>query len=215
MTETIVIPIDDPAAPEAAAQVIAQGGVIAFPTDTVYGVGANLWQPRAIAHLYELKGRPEEKALPVLMGHQDQWAQVACNLPQAALHLMRVFWPGALTIVVPRRPDVPDAVGPLTSTIALRVPAHEGLRRVLMRTGPLATSSANRSGEPSLSDAAAVQAALGAGLALLLDGGALPISAASTVVDVTGPAAVILRHGAIDAGAIEKALRPLGPDLSP
>lgn len=211
MTEPTIIPIDDPAAPEAAARAISQGGVIAFPTDTVYGVGANLWQPRAIARLYELKGRPEEKALPVLMGHQDQWAQVACALPPAALHLMRVFWPGALTIVVPRRPDVPDAVGPLAPTIALRVPAHEGLRRVLMRTGPLATSSANRSGEPPLSAAAAVQAALGAGLALLLDGGALPASAPSTVVDVTGSAAVMLRHGAISVDDIERALRPLAP----
>src|ERR671938_1254507 len=172
MAEPEIIPIDDPAAPAAAARAIAAGGVIAFPTDTVYGVGVDLWQPTAVARLYALKGRPQEKALPVLLADAAEWTRVACDAPEAALRLMRAFWPGALTIVLPRRPDVPDALAPLAATSALRVPAHEPLRRVLARTGPLATSSANRSGEPPASDAATVRAALGAGLALLLDGGA-------------------------------------------
>ena len=202
MAEPEIIPIDDPAAPAAAARAIAAGGVIAFPTDTVYGVGVDLWQPAAVARLYALKGRPQEKALPVLLADTEEWTRVACDAPEAALRLMRAFWPGALTIVLPRRPDVPDALAPLAATSALRVPAHEPLRRVLARTGPLATSSANRSGEPPASDAATVRAALGAGLALLLDGGALPPSAPSTVVDASGRQTTILRHGAIPDDAI-------------
>jgi L-threonylcarbamoyladenylate synthase len=202
MAEPEIIPIDDPAAPAVAARAIAAGGVIAFPTDTVYGVGVDLRQPTAVARLYALKGRPQEKALPVLLADTGEWTQVACDASEAALRLMRAFWPGALTIVLPRRPDVPDALAPLAATSALRVPAHEPLRRVLARTGPLATSSANRSGEPPASDAAAVRAALGAGLALLLDGGALPPSAPSTVVDASGRQPTILRHGAIPDEAI-------------
>ena len=202
MAEPKIIPIDDPAAPAAAARAIAAGGVIAFPTDTVYGVGVDLWQPDAVARLYALKGRPQEKALPVLLADAAEWTRVACDAPEAALQLMRAFWPGALTVVLSRRPDVPGAVAPLAPTSALRVPAHEPLRRVLARTGPLATSSANRSGEPPASDAATVRAALGAGLALLLDGGALPPSAPSTVVDASGRQPTILRHGAIPDDAI-------------
>src|SRR5205823_3692025 len=142
MAEPEIIPIGVPAAPATAARAIAAGGVIAFPTDTVYGVGVDLWQPDAVACLYALKGRPQEKALPVLMADGAEWTRVACDASEAARRLMRAFWPGALTIVLPRQPDVPDAVAPLAPTIALRVPAHEPLRRVLARTGPLATSSA-------------------------------------------------------------------------
>ena len=116
MAEPEIIAIGDPAAPAAAVRAIAAGGVIAFPTDTVYGVGVDLWQPTAVARLYALKGRPEEKALPVLLADAAEWTRVACDAPEAALQLMRAFWPGALTIVLPRRPDVPDAVAPLAPT---------------------------------------------------------------------------------------------------
>ncbi len=206
MNEPLTITIDNPRAPEAAARAIAAGSVIAFPTDTVYGLGAGLWQPDAIGKLYALKGRPDEKALPVLLAAKEQWAEAATEASEAALRLMRRFWPGALTIVLPRRPDVPDAVGPLTRTIALRVPGHEGLRRVLTRTGPLASSSANRSGHPPATSAKSALDELGYGLALVLDGGALPPRPVSTVVDVTGPEPVIVRQGAITADAIARTL---------
>src|ERR687887_1039043 len=98
MAEPQIILIDDPAAPVAAALAVAAGGVIAFPTDTVYGVGVDLWQPAAVARLYALKGRPQEKALPVLLADAAAWTRVACDAPPAALQLMRAFWPGALTI---------------------------------------------------------------------------------------------------------------------
>src|SRR5919202_2585057 len=140
------------------------------------------------------------------MADAAEWTRVACAAPPAALRLMRAFWPGALTIVLPRRPYVPYMLALLSATSALRVPAHEPLRRVLARTGPLATSSANRSGEPPASDAASVRAALGAGLALLLDGGALPPSAPSTVVDASGRQPTILRHGSIPDEAISQVI---------
>ncbi len=198
--------IDDPRAPDAAERAIATGGVIAFPTDTVYGLGAGLWRPDAVARLYAVKGRPDEKALPVLLAGEDEWALVAAEAPEAARRLMRAFWPGALTIVLPRRPDVPDAAGPLTATIALRVPDHAALRRVLTRTGPLATSSANRSGRPPATSAAEARDELGRGLALVLDGDVLPARPPSTVVDLTGPAPAVLRQGAIAADTIARAL---------
>ncbi len=206
MGEPLTIAIDDPKAPEAAAQAIAAGGVIAFPTDTVYGLGAGLWRPDAIGKLYALKGRPDEKALPVLLAAEEQWVEAASDASEAALRLIRRFWPGALTIVLPRRPDVPDTVGPLTRTIALRVPSHEGLRRVLARTGPLASSSANRSGQPPTTSVTQTLDELGYGLALVLDGGALPPRPPSTVVDVTGPEPIIVRQGAITADTIARAL---------
>lgn len=198
----LIIPIDDARAPEAAVRAIAAGDVIAFPTDTVYGLGAEVWQPEAMRRLYALKGRPDEKALSILLADEEQWSLVAAEASEAARRLMRACWPGALTIVLPRRPEVPDAVGPLSQTIAVRVPDHAGLRRVLERTGPLATSSANRSGEAPASSARDVVEALGSGVGVLLDGGALPARPASTVVDLTGLRPVILRQGAVTAEQI-------------
>lgn len=201
-----ILLVDDPRAPDVAAEACAAGGVIAFPTDTVYGVGVDLWQPTALARLYEVKGRSVEKALPILMADAADWKRVAATLPRGADELMSAFWPGALTIVLPRRSNVPEAVGPLTSTIAVRVPAHAGLRRVLERTGPLATSSANRSGAAPAMDAEGVREQLGHGLSLLLDGGRLPPSQPSTVIDLTGAEPAILRLGAIDKQAIVRVL---------
>ncbi len=206
MSDVPILAIDDPEAPAAAARAIAAGGVIAFPTDTLYGVGADLWQPEAVIRLYALKGRPEAKALPILMAEAGEWPRLVARLPETADALMRAFWPGALTIVLPRRADLPDSPGLAETTIALRVPAHDALRRVLARTGPLATSSANRSGATAASDAATAREALGGGLALLLDGGTLAPSAPSTVVDLTGAEPVVLRHGAISASALAAVL---------
>ncbi len=198
--------IDDPTAIDEAVRAVAAGHVIAFPTDTVYGVGADLWQPAAVERLYAVKGRPDEKALPVLMAGEDDCRRVATRIPPSGLALMRAFWPGPLTIVLPRRDDVPDAVGPRVATIAVRVPDHDGLRRALARTGPLASSSANRSGKPPALDAPAVQAALGDGVALILDGGTPRHLEPSTVVDVSGESPRILRQGALAAAEIARIL---------
>ena len=206
MTDVLTISIDDADAAETAARAIAAGGVIAFPTDTVYGLGVDLWQPSAIAGLYRVKGRPDDKALPVLMADPDDWRDVALAFPATAQRLAAAFWPGGLTLVLRRRPEVPDAVAPLAPTIALRVPDHTALQRVLARTGPLASSSANLSGQPTATSATAVRAMLGHGLALVLDGGTQTVQQPSTIVDVTGAVPVILRHGAISDADIARVL---------
>ncbi len=200
------VAIDASGALEEAVRALTAGGVIVFPTDTVYGLGAGLWQPEAIARLYAVKGRPDEKALPVLLADEEQWREVATGASRAARRLMRAFWPGALTLVLPRRPEVPDAVGPLTHTIALRVPDHAALRRVLARAGPLASSSANRTGRPPATSAAGARDELGRCIALVLDGGTLSVRPPSTLVDLTGGEPLILRHGAVSADAIARAL---------
>ncbi len=208
--DVIVLLLDNPTAPDVAAAAIADGYVIGFPTDTVYGLGAGLWRPEAIKMLYTLKRRPDDKALPVLLASREDVAPVAIDLSTTALRLMDAFWPGGLTLVVPRNPLVPDAVGlHAAATIAIRAPAHAGLRRVLARTGPLASSSANLSGQAPALDAAGVAALQGDGprlLALVLDGGAAPPRPPSTVVDLTGPQPVVLRQGAVSAQEIAAVL---------
>ena len=201
-----VLPIDDPDAPEEAFRTLAAGGIIAFPTDTVYGVGADLRSRVAIDKIFAIKGRHHDKALPVLMAEAADWRLVARDAGDDALRLMNDFWPGALTLVIWRRNDIPDFIGLATGTVAVRVPAHEALRRILARTGPIATTSANRSGGLAASNPSDVLAQLGNGLDLLLDGGALPPSAPSTVVDASATDPVILRRGAIDEDAIANAL---------
>ncbi len=204
--DVLTLSIDDADAAETAAGAIATGGVIAFPTDTVYGLGVDLWQPSAIAALYRVKGRPDDKALPVLMADSDGWRDVALAFPATAQRLAAAFWPGGLTLVLRRRPEVPDAVAPLAPTIALRVPDHTALRRVLARTGPLASSSANLSGQPTATSATEVRATLGHGLTLVLDGGIRTVQRPSTIVDVTAAVPVILRHGAISDEDIARVL---------
>jgi len=204
--DALTLSIDDADAADTAARAIAAGGVIAFPTDTVYGLGVDLWRPSAIAALYGVKGRPDDKALPVLMADPGEWRDVALAFPATAQRLAAAFWPGGLTLVLRRRPEVPDAVAPLAPTIALRVPDHAALRGVLARTGPLASSSANLSGRPTATSAAEVRATLGHGLALVLDGGTRTAQRPSTIVDVTGAEPVILRHGVISDENIARAL---------
>jgi tRNA threonylcarbamoyl adenosine modification protein (Sua5/YciO/YrdC/YwlC family) len=140
------------------------------------------------------------------MPDSADWKLVARDAGDMALRLMMEFWPGALTLVLWRRDDIPDFIGPATRKIALRVPAHDALRRILARTGPIATTSANLSGEPAASNPSDVLEQFGDGLDLLLDGGALPLSAPSTVVDASAADPVILRPGAIDEDAIATAL---------
>jgi tRNA threonylcarbamoyl adenosine modification protein (Sua5/YciO/YrdC/YwlC family) len=202
-----ILPIGLPATLRLAADAVRAGELIAFPTDTVYGIGGDLDQAAAIAALYALKGRQREKALPVLLASAAQLAQVARDVPAPVWRLVEAFWPGALTIVVPRRSTVSTLVGIESSTIGVRVPAHRGLLRVLETVrAPLVSSSANLAGQPSARDAHDVARTLGAGLRLILDGGALPPSAPSTVIDMTGEVPRILRQGQVPASEIARVL---------
>jgi L-threonylcarbamoyladenylate synthase len=192
-----------------AAALLRAGELVAFPTDTVYGVGALAWDAAAVARLYEAKLRPADKAIPILLAEPQDLELVARNLPPAAMPIAAHFWPGPLTIVVPRAARVPDEVTAGGDTVAVRLPDHELARALIRAAGaPLAATSANLSGHPSPVTAADVAAQLEGRVALIVDGGPCPGGVASTVLDLTGAEPIILRPGPIGLGEILAVLRP-------
>ena len=187
---------------EAAVAAVRAGRPIVFPTDTVYGIGARPDDPAAVAAVFEAKERPRQLALPVLVATVDDAAAIAAFDGRAS-RLSEAFWPGSLTIVLPRgdRSRGWDLGGDGRS-IAVRVPDHPVTLELLRRTGPLAVTSANRSGEPPAEDRDGLVAIFGSRVgAYLVD--AVPLrGTASTVLDLTGPDAVILRRGDLDPAAV-------------
>jgi len=196
--KTEVLPAADPGALKRAQQVLRSGGLVAFPTDTVYGLGAQVLNRKAVARLYAVKGRDEEKAIPVLAASVDAVGKVARPLPATARRLAERFWPGPLTLIVWRMPDLPPEVSPY-ETVAVRVPDHELALALLRASGPLAVTSANRTGKPSSLSAEDVLSALGGSFELLLDAGPSPGGLPSTIVDCTGDEPRILRPGPISS----------------
>jgi len=205
---------DGAAGRDEAIEALRAGGVVAVPTDTVYGIAVALDTPGGIERLFAAKQRRPDKAIALLLADVEQASAIGALTP-AATALARAFWPGGLTLVVPRRADVPlpaaltggELAPGAIPTVGLRVPDHEAPRALALALGPLPTTSANRSGEPELRDADAIDAELGEALELILDGGPAAGGPASTVVDCTGPEPVIRRAGAIPAADIERALR--------
>lgn len=193
-----IIPASQPGAIEAALEILRMGGMVAFPTDTVYGLGTLSTNPQAIDQLYVVKGRDAAKAIGVLLGRIDDLALVSRELSPAAQRLVERFWPGPLTLVVPRHPSLPENLSPLP-TIGVRIPDHPVAIELLTRAGPLAVTSANLSGQPSTVTADEIQTQLGGYIPLILDGGSAPGGQSSTVVDCTGPVLKILRQGPISA----------------
>jgi tRNA threonylcarbamoyl adenosine modification protein (Sua5/YciO/YrdC/YwlC family) len=192
---------------EAAVGALLAGGAVVLPTDTVYGVATATAVPGSTASLFRLKQRPTDVALPVLCADEASARSLAGALLPAAEALMARCWPGPLTIVVPRRPGLGlDLGGPDDATIGLRVPAAGVVRAIAGRVGPLACSSANRHGQPTPATAPEAAAALGDGIAAVVDGGPCD-GAPSTVVGWEGEELRILRHGALGADDIERALR--------
>jgi len=204
---------DDAAGRADAVRVLENGGVVAIPTDTVYGIAVALGTPGGIERLFAAKARPPDKAIAMLVADVEQAGEIG-SLTPAAQALARDFWPGGLTLVVPRRTDRPlpaalsgGALAPgAIPTVGLRVPAHDAPRALAQALGPLPTTSANRSGEPEARDADEIEALLGDALDLILDGGPSLGGPASTVVDCTGGTPVVLRAGAIPTVAIEAVL---------
>ncbi len=186
--------------------VLQRGGLVAFPTDTVYGVGALAFEAAAVQRLYEVKGRSAEKAIAVLVAREADLARVAAVLTPSARALALRFWPGPLTLVVPKHPDLPEAVSALP-TVGVRQPHHAVAQALLALAGPLAVTSANLSGQPSATTAQAVLAQLEGRIDLLLDGGPTPGGVASTVIDCTAEPPLILRPGPIGAAEIKAALK--------
>jgi L-threonylcarbamoyladenylate synthase len=201
--KTEVLSATDPASVRHAALVLRHSGLVAFPTDTVYGVGAMVFIESAVERLYTIKGRSTDKAIAVLVGRVQDLKKVTASLTPLAEKLAQAFWPGPLTLVVPKHPSVPNVVSTLP-TIGVRLPDHPVARQLLERTGPLAVTSANRSGDPSPVTGAEVLAQLQGRIDVLLDGGHVPGGIPSTVVDCTNVVPQVLREGPITLAEIEK-----------
>lgn len=195
-----------------AAQTLRNGGVVVFPTDTVYGVGARAGDGEAVTRIFRAKRRPPERALPLLLADANDLPLVARRLSPAARRLARAFWPGGLTLVVWRAPAF-HSTALAGDTVAVRVPDHPVARRLIELAGePLATTSANISGAPSPLTAEEAARQIGAAVDLVLDAGPAPGGIESTVVDTTVDPPRILRDGAIARSAIERVAGPLAAD---
>ena len=192
-----VVP-DDAAGRAEAIAVLEGGGVVALPTDTVYGIGVALGTPGGVERLFQVKHRAPDKGIMLLLADAGQ-AETIGDMGPAATALAAACWPGGLTVVVPRRPDIalPAALTGGAPTIGLRVPDHDAPRALARVVGPLPTTSANVSGLPEARDADEIVAQLGDAIDLIIDGGAAHGGPASTVIDCTGSTPLALRVGAI------------------
>lgn len=179
-----------------AVQALMQGLPIGIPTDTVYGLAADPFRPGATDRIFVAKRRPRDVSVPLLVSGVDQALSVATSVPALALELMARYWPGALTIVIPARPGLGADLGDDDLTVGVRSPAHPVPLALCAALGPLATTSANRHGEPPMTTAVEVDATFGAALPMVLDGGVCA-GAPSTVVDCTGEELKLLREGRI------------------
>ena len=203
--KTLVLSTTDPIAIRRAMEILRADGLVVFPTDTVYGVAAWVTSARGIDRLYEAKGRDATKAIPVLLGAPEQLPLVAINLPPHAQKLAAAFWPGAMTLVVPRHPGLPANLSQ-TDTVGVRMPDHPFALDLLRQAGPLATTSANLSGGPNPQTAQEALAQLDGRVELVIDGGACPGGLPSTVVDATRPELAILRQGPLTLEILQKAI---------
>jgi L-threonylcarbamoyladenylate synthase len=203
--ETIILPASDLIAISRALEVLKSGGLVAFPTDTVYGVGALAFDALAVESIYTAKDRPVEKAIPILLGGPEDLDKVTADIPPIAAKLAARFWPGALTLVVPKHPNLPDVVS-ATPTVGVRVPNHPVARALLRAAGPMAVTSANISGEASPKTAKDVNRQFNGRIPLILDGGETPGGVPSTVVNCLGTEPVILREGPITMKDIQSVL---------
>ena len=190
---------------------LAEGRLVVLPTDTVYGVAADAFTPRAVTALLTAKGRDRQMPPPVLIGDLRTLDGLATEIPTAARDLVEEFWPGPLTIILRAHGSLRWDLGETHGTVALRMPDHEITLELLRRTGPLAVSSANRNGEPAAVTCTEAAEQLGRSVRVYLDGGAAPGGVASTIVDATGERLRIVREGALTA----EELGSVVPELLP
>lgn len=194
----------------AAVSAVRRGDLVVLPTDTVYGVGADAFSPQAVSALLAAKGRGRDMPVPVLIGSWRTARALTDTLSKAAEDLIAAFWPGALTLVVKQGDGLAWDLGDTQGTVAIRMPLHPVAIDLLTETGPLAVSSANRTGHPPPVTADEAEQQLGATVAVYLDGGPSGGPVASTIVDVTGDQPRLLREGSIGADEIREVL---GVDL--
>jgi len=195
----------------AAVDGIARGDLVVLPTDTVYGIAADAFKPWAVAALLNAKGRGRHMPPPVLVGSRQTLDGLVFSLPKEARDLTEAFWPGALTVVVEQAPTLQWDLGDTYGTVAVRMPLHPVALEVLQHTGPLAVSSANRTGMPPAVTASEARDQLGYAVAAYLEAGPCPDPVPSSIVDCTGPVPRVLRDGAIP---FEK-LREVVPSIEP
>jgi len=194
---TIILDQAAPRVIEWTAERIADGGVVAIPTDTVYGIAASLAHPSAIERIYEIKGRPNEQPLPILVSSIDALSHLV-HLDDAVVPLLDAFWPGPLTVVLPAATRLPKRVLGPGDKVGVRLPNHFIAIEVIEKAGgAVACTSANRSGEPAALSSLDVAESIGPELDLILDGGVAPGGVASTVVAIDGLTLRFIREGAI------------------
>ncbi len=201
-----------------AAALLRAGELVAFPTETVYGLGGDALRPSAVAAIFAAKGRPASDPLIVHLASPDDLPRVTVSVPPVAERLATAFWPGPLTLVLPRAPNVPLAVTAGGPTVAVRLPAHPVARALIAAAGsPIAAPSANRFGHTSPTSAAHVLADLDGRIAAVVDGGPTPIGVESTVLDLSTPVPTLLRPGGVSLEALRELLGEvaLGSRASP
>lgn len=188
---------------------VQSGAVIAVPTETYYGLGVNPFDAAAVGRLLAVKGRPDGKPILILIGEQGQLEDLVASVPPVARVLMEAYWPGPLTLVLPAGAKLPVSVTAGTGTVGVRHTSCGPLAELLRHTGPLTGTSANRSGEPPVRTAAAVEQTLGAMVDVIVDGGTTPGGLASTVLDVCDGVRMV-REGPIDRQMLQRTLTARG-----
>ena len=208
MPDKKIIDAGDPTNLELAAERIKAGGVVAFPTETVYGLGADVFNKEAVCRVYEIKKRPSFDPLIVHVSSSDEALRLWREIPSVALTLMKKFWPGPLTLVLPKKNAVPDIVTAGLDTVAVRMPKNPTALELIRKSGtPIAAPSANRFGHASPTTAEAVYEELGEGPDLILDGGPTVVGVESTVLKIEGKSGLLLRPGGIALEELENFLR--------
>lgn len=208
---------------QAAVAAVRDGQAVVLPTDTVYGIGADAFSPEAVASLLAAKGRGRDMPPPVLVPSVRTLDGLATDVPEWARELVRAFWPGPLTLVLPAQSSLMWDLGETNGTVALRMPEDDIALALLSEVGPMAVTSANLTGHPAATTVTEAAAQLGAAVAVYLDGGPSTGTAVSTIVDCTGDAPVVLRAGAVTQEQLDAVLSPsdendaieLAPDPTP
>lgn len=195
-----------------AVNVVSRGGLVVLPTDTVYGIGADAFTAPAVAALLAAKGRGRQMPPPVLIPDVRTLDGLAIDVPAGARALAEAFWPGGLTLILRAQPSLAWDLGETAGTVALRMPDHPAALALLRRTGPLAVSSANRTGSPAAVTAQDARAQLGDAVSAYLDGGPSAGGVASTIVDATGEELRVVRLGAVSLEQLREVAAVRGPD---
>ncbi|MCP2166933.1 L-threonylcarbamoyladenylate synthase [Goodfellowiella coeruleoviolacea] len=190
----------------AAAGAVRSGRLVVMPTDTVYGIGCDAFDSAAVRSLLQAKGRGPDMPVPVLVGSWTTVDGLTLSVPTSARLLIEAFWPGGLSIVLPHAPSLSWDLGQTRGTVMLRMPLHPVALELLREVGPMAVSSANRSGQPPAATAEQAREQLGESVPVYLDGGPSGEPVASTIVDLTGPDPLVLRVGAVPVAEVSEVL---------